>query len=223
MPLPTFPGETAAPFYTYESCRDVDAVGVGVGFYALEGPGATGLFTAEVRIMLKWHLPGIEEKYKRASNEPRTPIEISDKKGIRMPNFALNTADVETTAEYGYIDQQDPHDVVTLQRVLKGSFSADVALHAFPADVQKLPLRFRMWDSNPDDRCRYFRLLQYCDGTPWFVGSKTKISAIEFKFQQPMVEIGTDELAKTSYLEVAVPCVRCTNYYLRQVCVRCSW
>jgi hypothetical protein len=76
---------------------------------------------------------------------------------IRLPRYDLNKHEVEQMASYAYIDKNDPHHVITWQRVLRGTFISGLRnLSKFPADVQKLQLIYRMWDNDPDDRCRYF-------------------------------------------------------------------
>ena len=103
--------------------------------------------------------------------------------------------------------------------MLRGTFKCKLSLHNFPADVQHLPFRFRMWDSDPDDRCRYFRQLHYVDGTPWPICVKGKITSIDSTFLANKVTVGIDPVAETSFLEVVVPCVRKTGYYLRTVAI----
>eukprot|EP00942_MAST-04A_sp_MAST-4A-sp1_P003208 g3208.t1 len=203
---------------SYQQLQDNNCVGLGIALYQLEPPHEKGTFFAEIRIMMKWLQPGIEKKFPKKLDASRTALDLNDK-SLRVPNFAMNTTDATTTQNYAYLDKGDPKDLITCQRVVKGKFSANIDLHKFPFDTQKLGFRFRMWDSNPDDRCRYFRLLPFCDGTPWSKCRKSNISAIESAFQKPSAMVGVDPTAGTSYLKIEIVCVRRTWYYLRNVVI----
>jgi len=206
-----------SPLYDALAMADPDAVGVGIALYHLDPPDEKGSFRTEVRVMLKWRHPPLLETSPRVEGASRTPLDVDGP--IRAPRYATNALDVDTTQKYAYIDRHDPPDVATMQVVLKGTFQCRMDLRAFPADVQSLPFRHRMWDSDPDDRRRYFRQLCHADGTPWPVGVKGDIESIECVFQAPRCQVGLDPVATTSFLEVSVASVRRTGFYLRTVAV----
>jgi hypothetical protein len=66
-------------------------------------------------------------------------------------------------------------------------------LSKFPADVQKLQLIYRMWDNDPDDRCRYFWQLHYADNTAWQLCIKRHPKCVSFKLLAPKAEIDVYE------------------------------
>ena len=92
-------------------------------------------------------------------------------------------------------------------------------LRNFPADTQMLEFKFRMWDNDPDDRCRYFRQLYNVDNIAWQLGVKRVVDVPTCSFLAAQVELGKDPVAGTSFLAIRIPCVRNTGYYLRTVAV----
>jgi len=159
--------------------------------YSIAPPDEHGLFNANVRVVMKWRQPGIEVMYPRVQDGPaRTKINIEDYSAdrtiLRFPRYDLNKDEVEVEQIYAYIDISDPQDVITWQQVLRGKFIGIVDnLSLFPADKQELRFAFRMWDNDPDDRCRYFRQLHYVDNTSWQLGIKRKVKSLSFSFLAP--------------------------------------
>ena len=154
------------PFYDNVAMMDPNCIGIGVGIYAISPPGVKGNFDANIRIVMKWRHLGIEESYQRIIHDgfTRTSIETdlenhpAVKKRIRCPRFDFNKDEFQVTESYAYIDKNDPQDVITWHIVLRGTFSGELqSIRYFPADLQELRFTFRMWDNDPDDRCRYFR------------------------------------------------------------------
>lgn len=132
---------------TYDAVAqmDHDCVGVGVVLYRIAPPDEKGAFMTEVRIMLKWRHPPVMKLHPRDPDAARTTVDLDGP--LRIPRYASNTIDVDTVQRYAYIDRGDPPDVVTMQLVLRGTYSCTLELRNFPADIQCLPYRFRMWDS----------------------------------------------------------------------------
>jgi len=213
----------ANPFYDSRARMDPHCVGIGISMYSIAPPDEHGLFDANVRVVMKWRQPGIEELYPRVQDgSARTEINIQDHSGdrtmIRFPRYDLNKDEVEIEQNYAYIDMNDPHDVITWQQVLRGKFMGIVDnLSLFPADKQELRFAFRMWDNDPDDRCRYFRQLNYADNTPWQLGIKRKVKSLSFCFLAPQIEIEEFAVSRTSRYIVKVDVLRETTYYLRTV------
>merc|ERR1712038_1144078 len=122
-----------------------------------------------------------------------------DRTILRLPRCDINMDDCETIQNYSYIDKNDPYDVITWQRVFRGDFIGSLEnLTMFPADKQDLKFAFRMWDNDPDDRCRYFRQLYYADNTEWQLGVKRRITSLSFSFIAPEVDIEVFSVSKTS-------------------------
>lgn len=212
------------PFYDSRAMMDPHCVGIGITMYAIGQPDVAGNFHSNVRTMLKWRHPGIENIYPRVDDcLARTVIDFDDYKKsprtlIRLPRYDLNKHEVEQMASYAYIDKNDPHDVITWQQVLRGTFISGLRdLSSFPADVQKLQLIYRMWDNDPDDRCRYFRQLHYADNTPWQLCMKRQPKSVSFKFLAPKAEIDVYKESQTSRYTFTVSVVRETKFYLRTV------
>ena len=206
-------------FYTPERALDPDCVGIGFVLYDITPISEVGTFRATLRIMIQWRRPGLEDMVPREAG-PRTKLDLGDPAlRLRVPNFSMNSDEIEMTQNYAYIDRTSPRDIVTAQRMYRGMFRTNVKLDDFPADISNLPIHVRMWDSNPDDRRRYFRLLWFTDGMPWCVPVKNEIRAVDSVFLQPHYSIAKDKVAGTSYIRMAVPCIRKTNYYLRMVAV----
>jgi len=137
---------------------------------------------------------------------------------IRLPRYDLNKDFIEDLDSYAYIDRNDPRDVITWQQVKRGTFQAELSkLVFFPADIQNLKLVFRMWDNDPDDRCRYFRQLHYPDNTAWTMCVKRKIKSLSFSFLAPQADIDVFETTRTSRYTFTIPVLRRTAYYLRTV------
>lgn len=213
----------ANPFYDSRAATDPHCVGIGVSMYSIAPPDEHGLFNANVRVVMKWRQPGIEVMYPRVQDGPaRTKINIEDYSAdrtiLRFPRYDLNKDEVEVEQIYAYIDISDPQDVITWQQVLRGKFIGIVDnLSLFPADKQELRFAFRMWDNDPDDRCRYFRQLHYVDNTSWQLGIKRKVKSLSFSFLAPQICIDEFAVSRTSRYIFKVEVLRETTYYLRTV------
>lgn len=213
----------SCPKYDSRAAQDPHCVGIGLTMYAIEAPDTDGKFLSHVRVMMKWRQPGIEILYPRKDDgNARTEIKFQDhaydRNIVRFPRYDLNKDDVNLERSYTYIDKTDPQDVITWQQVLRGTFRSELKnLHSFPADIQHLNLTFRMWDNDPDDRCRYFRQLDYADNTPWPLCVKRRIKSLAFTFLAPEVDIDVFEVSQTSRYIVRVPVLRNASYYLRTV------
>ncbi len=166
---------------------------------------------------------GIEKRYKRIDDgQARTTIKMKDHEDdrtiLRLPRCDINQESVETEQDYAYIDKTDPIDVITWQRVFRGQFIGVMNnLTMFPVDVQELRFAFRIWDNDPDDRCRYFRQLYYADNTPWQLGVKRKITSVSFGFLAPQSAIEIFPISQTSRYILKVNALRESWYYLRTV------
>ncbi|CAJ1938985.1 unnamed protein product [Cylindrotheca closterium] len=213
------------PIYDYRAMMDPHCVGIGITIYSIGPPDITGNFHCNVRTIMKWRQPGIELVYPRKLDDPsaRTNIDMvahnqSDRNIVRLPRYDLNKDEVDLHQSYAYIDRKDPPDVITWQQVLRGTFLSGLRnVNEFPADVQELDLVYRMWDNDPDDRCRYFRQLHYADNTAWQLCIKRPIKAVAFTFLAPTAKIEVFETSKTSRYVLVVPVARQTKYYLRTV------
>ena len=143
---------------------------------------------------------------------------VHDRKILRLPRCDINKDEIETLENYAYIDKNDPVDVITWQRVFRGKFIGLMHdLTMFPSDVQELRFAFRIWDNNPDDRCRYFRQLYYADNTAWQLGVKRKITSLSFGFLAPESTIEIYSISQTSRYILRISALRETGYYLRTV------
>ena len=202
--------------YDASAMLDENLIGISLCVYDLKTPITDGTFHGHVRVMLKWRKPGIQVKYPKSETAPRTPINVDDG-DIRIPKFASNEGTVKITAKYAYLDKTDPPEVITAQIVYEGFFKMQLSLQSFPMDVQELYFRFRIFDSNPDDRCRHFRILPFCDGTPISVVKKNDIIALDGEFQKPSFEVDIDLVAKTSFMKCSFRCVRSTPFYIRTI------
>ncbi|KAL3938761.1 MAG: hypothetical protein SGBAC_006389 [Bacillariaceae sp.] len=212
------------PMYDSRAMMDPHCVGIGIVIYQIGPPDTTGNFHCTVRTVMKWRQPRIERIYPRnpADVSARTTIDMdkhkSDRTIIRLPRYDLNKDDVDVHHSYAYIHKDDPQDVITWHQVLRGTFFSGLQnVHEFPADVQDLDLVYRMWDNDPDDRCRYFRQLHYADNTAWQLCIKRPIKTIAFRFLAPTAKIEVYETSKTSQYIFVVPVARKTKYYLRTV------
>lgn len=212
----------ACPFYDARASMDPHCVGIGITMYSISPPDGHGLFDANIRVVMKWRQPGIQNIYPRVDDgEARTNIAIeahtADRTELRFPRYDLNKEDC-SQEQYAYIDKSDPHDVITWQQVLRGKFMGIVDnLTLFPADKQELRFAFRMWDNDPDDRCRYFRQLHYADNTPWQLGIKRHVKSLSFSFLAPEVYIDVFEVSQTSRYILKIHVLREATYYLRTV------
>jgi predicted GNAT superfamily acetyltransferase len=211
-------------FYDSRAMADPHCIGIGVTMYSIGPPDVSGTFKSNVRIVMKWRQEGIEKIYPRKNDGlARTEIKIEDHENdprtvIRLPRYDLNKDEVDQVSSYAYIDKNDPQDVITWQQVLRGTFSGELRnLILFPADLQELRFTFRIWDNDPDDRCRYFRQLHYADNTAWPLCVKRPMTSLSFAFLAPQAEIDVFEVSQTSRYTFKIPVLRSTSYYLRTV------
>ena len=213
------------PFYDSRAMMDPHCIGIGATMYSIEPPDTLGNFECNVRIMMKWRQLNITKVYKREDDGlARTTIDLEKHEKedprtlVRLPRYDLNKHDVDQISSYAYIDKNDPQDVITWQQVLRGTFQGELRnLIKFPADLQELKLAFRMWDNDPDDRCRYFRQLHYADNTAWPLCIKRKIKSLSFAFLAPQAEVDVFKTSQTSRYTLTIPVLRETSYYLRTV------
>ena len=170
---------------------DPHCVGIGIITNSISPPDGNSLFDANIRVVMKWRQPGIQDIYPRVDDsEARTNISIeahtADRTELRFPRYNLNKDNVAQEQNYAYIGKIDPHDVIAWQQVPCGKFMGIVGnLTLFPADKQELRFALRMWGNDPDDRCRYFRQLHYADNTPWQLGITRKVKSLSFSSSLP--------------------------------------
>eukprot|EP00553_Chaetoceros_curvisetus_P001280 CAMPEP_0204621486 /NCGR_PEP_ID=MMETSP0717-20131115/7176_1 /ASSEMBLY_ACC=CAM_ASM_000666 /TAXON_ID=230516 /ORGANISM="Chaetoceros curvisetus" /LENGTH=597 /DNA_ID=CAMNT_0051635895 /DNA_START=69 /DNA_END=1862 /DNA_ORIENTATION=+ len=212
------------PFYDSRAMMDPHCIGIGVTLYRVGAPDELGDFTANIRIVAKWRQEGIEKIYPRKDDGlSRTAINMKDHEAgprtvIRLPRYDLNKDEVDQISSYAYIDKNDPHDVITWQQVLRGTFSGELRnVRNFPADLQELRFMFRIWDNDPNDRCRYFRQLHYVDNTAWPICTKRDVKSMSFTFLAPQAEIDIFKASRTSRYVLKIPVLREATYYLRTV------